>query len=286
MTFRRLGGFACLATFAIVTCGCGAATDPLANNGTSTNDTADTNTNTNTDTTADPGSQVVMPSSEPSITDCKNAFVISVPIVGESLAADVAAHFTVMAAPLISGGWGSGRLSFDVPGMDWLTVTRAALTDAAGRPGLVRTYFLPIGSLRAGPLSGNLLDIAPAPGMSTVGVLPIVFITTDFEGFPASGMGLEVGLWSQQTTCPTCAYTDATRYQHGITPLISSVEIRQLREQGLWNDRIVVIIAKAGVWWAQSEEASSRVRNWMMLNPTGGAASQVRCLTSGGNWPA
>ena len=278
MTIRRLGGFAFLATFCILTCGCGAAPDPLANDDAPSNDT------TNTVPDANPGTHVVMPSSEASVSEFENAFVISVPIVGASLAGDVAGQFTALVAPLSSPGWGSGNLSFNVAGMEWMALAQAALTEAAGRGGLIKTYLLPMGALRAGGINGNLLDLAPAPGMATVGVLPIVFVTTDFEGYPGSGVGMEVGLWSQQAKCSTCNYEEPIRYQHEITPLISSIEIRQLRELGLWNDRVVVIIAKTGVWWAASDSTSS-VRNWMILQPTGGTASQVRCLTSGGEWP-
>lgn len=279
MTIRRLGGFAFLAMWGVLTCGCGAAPDPLANNNPLTNDTTDN------DSDVDSGAHVVFPSSQASISEFTNSFVISVPIVGASLAGDVAGQITALVAPLSAPGWGSGNLSFDVPNMDWLTVTQAALSEAAGRGGLIKPYFLPIAGFRAGPIQGNLLDLGPAPGMATVGVLPIVFVTTDFEGFPGSGAGIEVGLWSQQAKCPTCAFEEPIRYQHEITPLISSVEIRQLRELGLWNDRVVVIIAKAGVWWARSDE-STRVRNWMILKPTGGMESQVRCLTDGGLWPS
>lgn len=281
MAIRRLGGFAFLtASWCVLTCGCGAAPDPLAGLNTDSTDTA----NTDPDADANPGTHVVIPSSEASISEFDNAFVISVPIVGASLAAEIAGQFTALAAPLSSPGWGSGNLAFNVADMEWMALAQAGLSEAAGRGGLIKTFLLPMGALRAGGINGNLLDLAPAPGMSTVGVLPIVFVTTDFEGYPGSGVGMEVGLWSQQAKCTTCNYEEPIRYQHEVTPLISSIEIRQLRELGLWNDRVVVIIAKAGVWWAQSD-ASSQARNWMILQPTGGTASQVRCLTSGGEWP-
>jgi len=286
MTNRRLGGFAfALAAFGLLTCGCIPGIGGPDNGNPASNTLDDTTDDTPQDDGDNTDNHVVIPSSETSVSDLKNVYVLSAPIVGASLAGDVAGQFTALSAPLISAGWGSGALRFEVPGMDWLPVVKNFLTDAAGRGGLIQTYYLPLSAVRAGPIGGNLLDLAPAPGMSTVGVLPIIFVSTDFEGYPASGAGLSVELWSQQATCATCAYADATRYQHEVTPLISSIEIRQLRELGLWNDRVIAIIPKAGVWWARSEDAGSRVRNWMIVQPIGGTAAQVRCLTDAGNWP-
>lgn len=225
------------------------------------------------------------PSNDASITEFKNAFVLSVPLVGDSLAGSAAGEFTTLAATLSSPGWGSGAIAFDVAGMDWLAPVRKVLGDAAGRGGLIRNAYLPLAAVGSGPVVGNLADLPPAPGMATVGVLPIVFITTDFEGFPAAGAALEVGLWSQQAPCSNCPYGQAIRFHQETTPLISSIEIRQLREAGLWNDRLIAVIAKTGIWWAQSENSKSPVRNWMILKPTGGEAGQVRCLTSNGEWP-
>jgi len=260
-------------------CGCDALPGSLGNGNPASNTIDDTTPD------EDPGTHVVIPSTEAAVSDFKNAYVLSVPLVGASLAGDAAGKFTALGASLISAGWGTGTLSFDVAGTDWLPATKTVLTEAAARGGLIRTYYLPLSAVGSGPLGGNLVDLRPAPGMATVGVLPIVFVTTDFEGYPASGAGLEVGLWSQQTTCDTCDYSEPTRFQHQMTPLISSIEIRKLRELGLWNDRLVAIIPKAGVWWAQSESEASRVRNWMILQPTGGQAGQVRCLTNSGVWP-
>lgn len=264
------------------TWGCGAAPGVPDNQ-----DALTDNVNPDGDTTPDGGSPAngVAPNNDPSVSDLKNSFVLSVPLTGESLAGDAAGQMTAMAAALTSFGWGSGNTSFDVNGMDWLPAVRNVLTAAAARGGLIRTCYLPLTGTGVSPIIGNLADLPPAGSMATVGVLPIVFMTTDFEGYPASGVGLEVELWSQQTLCSTCAYEPSTRYHQQITPLISSTEVRLLRESGLWNDRLIVIIPKAGVWWAQSETSPNRVRNWMLIKPTGGEAGQVRCLTSNGEWP-
>ena len=246
------------------------------------NNTGNNNDNSNPDDA--PGFTAVVPETGASVSDLANAFVISVPLTGANGAGTAAGQFTTLAAPLTAPGWGSSAIGFDVGRTDWADAVTHILTEANERGGVVKIWLKPLDVVSPDLVAANA-DLPPAAGMSTVGVLPIILLTTPDDGYPSAGVGMNVELWSQRTNAQTGVYDSATRYYNEALPLLSSIETRRLRENGLWNSRLLAIIPKTGVWWARSEGGAAPVRNWMKLSPVSTVVSQVRCLTDAGLWP-